>query len=336
VACSAFPPPSPGDIWGEINDSAYADWLLYRWADAILLTDLMTPTVVVPTVRAPLPPVLTVLYDLIPLLFPGHYLTSPVYLPHYVRRLRAMLASDAVLAISQSTVDDWMRMFGPDCPPAANIAGAVHGQFRLIDEKSLGVWKQALREKYGVEGEYLLYVGGPDYRKNLSGAVRAFAYLPSKRRATLKLVIACHLTDKERADVAACIRAAGVCGRVIVTGRVSDEELVALYHLCRLFVFPSLYEGLGLPILEALSCGCPVVCGDNSSLPEYAGPSTVLANANDPTAFARSIEAALAEPRDLRWAERLAFARRFTWEKTAERAARVIEQRVAARYDRRR
>ncbi len=102
--------------------------------------------------------------------------------------------------------------------------------------------------------------------------------------------------------------------------------LRALYQMCRLFFFPSLYEGLGLPVLEALHCGAPVVTSHCSSLPEYAGPVSWLGDPSSPRAMGQVLQQALAEPRDARRPERQAFARTFSWPKTAERACAVMER----------
>src|SRR5262249_21246721 len=121
-------------------------------------------------------------------------------------------------------------------------------------------------------------------------------------------------------------RELGIAGSLKLAGFLGDKELLALYQTCRLSLFPSLYEGLGLPVLEALQCGAPVVASDNSSIPEYAGPVSWLANPCDPGSFAAAIGRPLADPRDARLAERLAFASRFTWEETAARALAALER----------
>src|SRR5262245_38875428 len=163
--------------------------------------------------------------------------------------------------------------------------------------------------------------------------MRAFAALPEPCRRAHDLVITCELLPPYRAALQAQGRELGIGDSLKLTGFVSDRELRALYQTCRLFLFPSLYEGLGLPVLEALQCGAPVVASGSASLPEYAGPASWLADPRDPQDLARAVQQALAEPRDARLAERLAFARSFTWARTAERAleamARVEAHRAA-------
>src|SRR5262249_37823522 len=141
----------------------------------------------------------------------------------------------------------------------------------------------------------------------------------------LDLVIACHFVEPHRQAVEEWGRELGLTDSLKLTGYVSDEELRALYGLCRLFFFPSLYEGLGLPVLEAFRCGAPVVAATRSALPEASGPVSWLADPESSAETAAALAAALTEPREARRAERLAHAGRFTWEGTAERAARTLE-----------
>jgi glycosyltransferase involved in cell wall biosynthesis len=328
-----FMPPHPEDIWTEANDWAYAEWLLGLGAQALLITDLLTPPVAVPAFRNGSFPVLAVLHDLIPLLFPEHYLNDPYYVPYYLRRLGNLLTCDGVLTNSRCTAVDFRRVFGPKCPATTNIRGAVDRRLQPHEASSLDDWRRSLREKYSVEREFLLYVGGPDHRKNLKGTVRAFANLSPEIRSGLQLVIACELEDRIRGELSDLASEQGLSDRVIVTGRVSDEELVALYQIARLFLFPSLYEGLGFPLLEALTCGAPVVCGENSSIPEYSGPHAFIAEPSDPAAFAFAIEAGLSESRDEHLADRQEFAASFTWESAAEQAAQAIARSAAGRRD---
>src|SRR6185436_6178663 len=111
--------------------------------------------------------------------------------------------------------------------------------------------------------------------------------------------------------------AAPLGDRVVFLGRISDEAKLAYYRHAELFVFPSLYEGFGLDPLEALACGCPVVCSDAASLPEIVGDAGLLVDARDPSKIAQAMRDALADPAPLR-AKGPIRAATFTWERTAE------------------
>src|SRR5262245_37054274 len=321
----AFEPPDPAaGAAAAVNELVYADWLAASGADAVLLTDLFNHLLTAPRFTGPRPALYTVLYDLIPLLFAERFRAADWFRDHYGDRLRAALGCDGLLAISDATAGDWRRLAGPGAPPACNVAGAVDPAFAPLPDEDLPAWRHHLGARFGLGGEFVLFVGGGDPRKNMEGSVRAFAALPPALRGGLELVIACVLDPATRAGLGRLAAGLGVADRLRLTGYVSDGELRALYHLCRVFFFPSLYEGLGLPVLEALVCGAPVVAGDNSSLPEYAGPVSWLADAADPAALAAALASALLEPRDLRRAARVDFARSFRWDDTAERAAGVI------------
>jgi glycosyltransferase involved in cell wall biosynthesis len=176
----------------------------------------------------------------------------------------------------------------------------------------------------------VLYVGGFDLRKNMAGAIRGYALLPASVRATYDLVLACWLPDEVLAPLVRLTQELGVAGSIKFTGFVTDEELVSLYQTCRVFFFPSLYEGLGLPPVEAMQCGAPVVTSDCSSMPEYGGPVSWYCDPTSPASMAEALRKALAEPRDLRRAERERFAAQFNWADVAERAARALERATPA------
>ena len=161
---------------------------------------------------------------------------------------------------------------------------------------------------------------------NLHGVLHAFAALSPDHRAALDLAVVCRMKPAERAFVETAALEAGVASSLRLICSADDEELRALYQMCRLFFFPSLYEGLGLPVLEALHCGAPVVTSNCSSLPEYAGPHSWLTDPASPQEMAKVLQQALAEPRDARRAEREAFARSFSWPRSAERACAIMER----------
>src|SRR5690606_23163768 len=122
-------------------------------------------------------------------------------------------------------------------------------------------------------------------------------------RRGLDFVVACKISEHDRRDLTRLAREWGVADALRLTGFVTDQELRCLYHLCRVFMFPSYYEGLGLPVVEALRCGAPVVTSNCSSLPEYAGPVSFLADPLEPDSVTAALEAALEEPRHAREAE---------------------------------
>lgn len=271
-----------------------------------------------------------VLYDLIPMVFPDRYMTGRVEPDWYAARFRAAAGMDRLLAISEATASDAVQYLGIDSQAVVNIRGAADACFAPLPAHQQTAAERRIRLRYGLERSFILYVGGDDWRKNMIGAIEGFAALPSEIRAEHDLVLACYLKPERAAMLMNVANKLGVAERVKFTGYVPDEDLLALYHACRVFFFPSRYEGLGLPVLEAFRCGAPVVCSNNSSLPEYGGAEARYCDPTSPTSMAAALAETLAIPKHARRAEREQFAARFTWEDTAERAAHALERNVPA------
>ena len=173
---------------------------------------------------------------------------------------------------------------------------------------------------------YVLCVAGGDPTKNVETLVQSFARLPRSVRESHDLILTGDFRRRE--DLRQLVAHAGIEKQTIFTGVVSDERLVELYQQATLFVFPSRYEGFGLPVLEAVACGCPVVCSSASSLPEVAGDAAILVDPLDIDGFTRAIEQVL-EDAELRNELRqlgLRQAARFTWDRTARETIAVYEK----------
>jgi glycosyltransferase involved in cell wall biosynthesis len=188
-------------------------------------------------------------------------------------------------------------------------------------------------ERFGIAGRYVVFVGGLEPRKNLVRLVRAFA--ASGSDATLVLAggrVRWFPTEVDRVRAEIRSLPGAVASRVVLTGYVSEEDKRALLAGAEALAYPSLYEGFGFPVLEAMAAGTPVLTSNVSSLPELVGDDAVLVDPRDEEAIAAGL-ARLLEDRGLR--ERLtgagrARAARFTWEATAQRTAEVLRS-VAAR-----
>lgn len=267
------------------------------------------------------------LYDLIPALFPDEYLRRPELKEHYVRKLDSLQSYTALFAISESARQDAIRVLGLGPDRVFNIQTAVDEGFapaQLCDEQ-----RQALWSRYVIDRPFLLYTSGPDYRKNNTGLIEAFAALPAPLRSAHQLVIVMALDmPGMKEHLQAKARGAGLsAGQLVLTDRVSDDQLIALYSTCKLFVFPSLYEGFGLPLLEAMRCGAPVVAGNNSSLTEIVGRNDALFDAAAPQSIAKLLAAVLPDAAWLADLRRHAVeqAARYTWREVARRSVDAWE-----------
>jgi glycosyltransferase involved in cell wall biosynthesis len=326
----AFEPPLFSDSdHTDVNERYYADWLTQLAPDAMLVLNFFEGEAYVPRFCGPRPPLFGILYDLIPLLFPQQYLRRTLAdYAMYAGRLRQMAAADGLLAISEASARDFRQLLAPPRPQVLAIGGAAERSFAPHSLLEMDGYRDRLQRRFGLDRDFILYVGGPDFRKNLRGALEAFAQLPERERSGLLLVVACDLSHAQRRQLNGWAEELGIAAAVKLTGYVTDDELRALYQMCRVFFFPSLYEGLGLPVLEALQCGAPVVAAEGSSIPEFAGDVSWLADPRSPVRLADALSQALAEPHDQRRPERVAHARTFTWQRSAELACRLLEARV--------
>ena len=234
----------------------FADWVAAQRPDWVLHPSPFETAGAVPRYSAPRPRTAAVLYDLIPALFPDHYLKhDPATIDGYAARLRMTAGYDLLLAISQATADDAARVLGPGGRTVVNIRGAADDRFDSPPPDRRAAVEAAVRARYGLARPFILYVGAGEWRKNMAGAVEGYAALPAAVRSGVDLVLACRLAPDVAAGLTALAARLGAADGLKLTQYVPDEDSVALYAACRVFFFPSLYEGLGLPVVEAMRCG---------------------------------------------------------------------------------
>jgi glycosyltransferase involved in cell wall biosynthesis len=184
--------------------------------------------------------------------------------------------------------------------------------------------------RYQIVQPYLLYIGGINARKNIARLLQGFAQVHT-RHPQLRLVIG-GKRQWQTSEIDAVFRQLDLGEAVHWTGYVRDEDLPALYSGAAAFLFPSLYEGFGLPVLEAMACGTPVITSNVSSLPEVAGDDAILVDPYDVGAIAAAIDRVFEQP-DLaaRLREQgLMRARQFTWERAGRQTVAVYESVLSA------
>lgn len=265
-------------------------------------------------------------YDLIPLIFQDVYLKDDNYKNWYDECLKKVKECNLLLSISESTRQDVIRLLDVSPKKVVNISGAVNTKLfhRLKNPESC---RETIRSKYRITKPFIMYTGGLDWRKNIEGLVRAYANLPAEIKEYHQLVIVCSVSMEAKRNIMNAAHSAGLSNDdVIFTGFVPDDDLVTLYNLCELFVFPSFYEGLGLPVLEAMSCGAPVIGANNSSIAEIIDRKDALFSADDTEDMASCMARVLCGE-NLReelsqYSEKR--AKDFSWEKTAQIAYDAI------------
>lgn len=263
-----------------------------------------------------------ILYDLIPLLNPPAYLGTPSVHQWYMRKIDSLRRAGLLLSISAHSRTEAIDALDLDPDRVAAISTAVDDNF--VPRTPTPAVLAAIRERYGITRAFVMCApGGYDVRKNLFGLVTAFSLLPAALRGAHQLLIASRLIDAERSALLAHARRKGLAeDELLLTGYVSDETLVALYQAAALFVFPSLHEGFGMPVLEAMACGTPSIGSNTSSIPEVVGLEEALFDPTQPQSIAEKIAEVLTD-RELY--ERLrrhgtVQAATFSWDKTALRA----------------
>lgn len=206
---------------------------------------------------------------------------------------RAVRRAHVVLADSRATRDDLVRLLAVPTDKITVVYPGVAARFRPMDAAEL----VGARARLGLPNDFLLFVGTLEPRKNLPRLVAAYAQLVATdaRFATLPLILGGRRGWMYEPTLAA-IAEHGMQERIRLIDFIADDDLPIVYNLSRAFIYPSIYEGFGLPVVEALACGVPVVTCDNSSLPEVAGAAALLVPANDTTALARAIAAAAWDP----------------------------------------
>ena len=217
-----------------------------------------------------LPKIVTIFYDLIPLLKPENYLDqNPFFKKFYLKKIDEIKKLDGFLAISESSAKEACDSLHIDENLVKNISSACDNHLFNTNKKTNCITKS--KNLISLE-PYLLYAGAGDSRKNLKRLVQAYSLLPGKLRNKYNLVIAGRLLPFELNDLQNFISANKLSqDNIKILGYVSDQELVSLYQNCSLFIFPSLHEGFGLPVLEAISCGAPTIGSNITSIPEILG-----------------------------------------------------------------
>jgi glycosyltransferase involved in cell wall biosynthesis len=268
--------------------------------------------------------IVTVLYDLIPYQYPDIYLSNPIIKDWYMDKLDSLAQSDLLLSISNSSKMEADNILN-NKSEIRNISSAVSDTFKVIEinpEKD-----RSLINKFSLKDCFILYTGGIDHRKNIKNLILAFSKLSRSIIDNYSLAIVCSINDKQRQElISYSIECGLLADDVSFTGYVSEEELVQLYNLTSLFVFPSWHEGFGLPVLEAMKCGSVVISSNCSSLPEVINFNEVLFDPYDVGDITNKINLALS---DLDLRERFKKhakeqVKLFSWENTAKRALAEI------------
>ncbi len=285
--------------------------------DAVTSIGRLTPSI----------PTAVTLYDLIPLINRKPYLDDPLVESWYENKLHQLRKASLLLAISESARQECIEYIGFPDAGIIKIGTSADPQFQCIDISNTR--KEFISELYGLLYPFVLYTGGIDHRKNVEGLIRAYALVPQSLREKHQLVIVCSVEREARLRLEELVAQQGMASEeVILTGFVPESDLIALYNLCKVFIFPSWHEGFGLPALEAMCCGAAVIAANTSSMPEVLQREDALFNPHDDRDMAQKIQQVLTDEayRAELIQHSLAQAKKFCWDKSAKLAINAFER----------
>jgi glycosyltransferase involved in cell wall biosynthesis len=267
------------------------------------------------------------LYDLIPLVQSEKYLSNIEALEHYRGKVDNLKRAGLQLSISEYSRIEAIDLLGLNPSNVINISSAADERFRPIALDAVEI--ERLRKKYGIKRDFLMYTGSFDQRKNHANLIQAFGMVPKSIRQNHQLLIVGNGWDAIYRQLRLVAKKAGLEeNEIVFSGHVSDDDLLPLYNLCDLFVFPSLAEGFGLPALEAMSCGTATIGSNCTSLPEVIGLEDALFDPKKPSSIAKTITRVLA---DNNFKEKLRNhgikqAKKFSWDESARKAIVGFEE----------
>lgn len=285
--------------------------------DAVTSIDTLSCTV----------PTAVILYDLIPLIHRQPYLENPLVESWYENKLGHLRRAKLLLAISESSRQEGMSYLGFSQEGSINISTAAESHFQPKLIKTTQATE--ICQRYGLLRPFVMYTGGIDHRKNIEGLIRAYARLSKTLRDGHQLAVVCSIQPQDRERLYNIAIKYGLSSdEVVFTSFVPEEDLIALYNLCKVFIFPSWHEGFGLPALEAMSCGKAVIGANTTSLPEVIGREDALFDPHNDMAITEKLTQVLVDDVFRQELEQYGIeqARKFSWENSAKQTIITFEK----------
>lgn len=294
------------------------DLLTATSPDIILFTNFVRGPIVTNTKTV------TIIYDLSFILFNefSNSKNSELLLKQVPKSISK---SDKIITISQNSKKEIINQYKVNPAKIEIVNPAInHAVYRPASKQSIDI----VKTKYGIKGQYILYTGTLEPRKNIVGILEGYSALPKNILTSYTLVLAGGKgwLDEEIEEKLKELKELNI----IRTGYVADEDLPALYSGATVFVYPSFYEGFGMPPLEAMACGAPVITSNNSSLPEVVGEAGIMIDAKDTEALAKSIEKVISSKKlqNEMIKKGIKQAKKFSWEESAKKLHGLIDTTV--------
>lgn len=262
-------------------------------------------------------PVVVTIHDVIPHVFPNKYLNNILERIYYEVAIRVSICrSDRILTISDFSKEELIKHYGVKESKIRTVKLAYNESFRKIDNADV---LNDVRNRYRINCKYILAIGGSEYRKNIERLIKV--YYDSFQKDYDLIVIGGKWRDVDLAKRYQCDKIRFLTG-------VPEDDLIAIYNMATVFVFPSFYEGFGIPVLEGMACGLPVVTSNVSSMPEVGGDAAVYFDPYDEKDMAEKIRMVLDDKalRQQMVAKGLERVKEFSWEKCAREILKVYEE----------
>ncbi|HEX3012704.1 MAG TPA: glycosyltransferase family 1 protein [Methanobacterium sp.] len=272
------------------------------------------------TFNQPFKKVITV-HDLTPLLFPNLFKRGDVML-HRLLLKKTISKADKVITVSYNSQRDIMEYLNVPEEDIEVIYNGRNENFRPLNSRKI----EEVREKYRLPSRFILSVGGLHPIKNIPRLLEAY-YLARKDGLEHKLVLVGGAVDRAE-EIFQIITVLGLEGHVFFTGIVPDDDLVGIYNAADLFLYPCIYAGFGLPPLEAMACGTPVITSCSSSLPEIVGDAAKLIDPYDPEKLAGAINMMLSDDETMKMfiKKGLKRSKMFNWRNTAYKTLKIYKE----------
>jgi glycosyltransferase involved in cell wall biosynthesis len=267
-------------------------------------------------------PVVITLHDIAFISFPDTFTSATRLYKEYAVKQSVKRAS-RIIAVSEFTKLEVMKFLDV---PESKLTVIYRGIDERFQENSNEVQLSSIRTKYDLQNKFILFVGTLEPRKNIQKLIQGYAGLLKQKKIPHDLIIVGGQGWLFK-DIYGMIEKLGVQNSVKLLGYVADTDLPLLYNLADVFVYPSLYEGFGLPPLEAMACGCPVVTSNRSSLPEIVGDAAMLVDPYDSDAIANGIFQVIdnKDYRQLLRKQGLQRASQFTWKRTVAEILKIFD-----------
>ncbi len=270
------------------------------------------------------------IHDVIPLVFPEFFPKGiKGSLKLYLQKV-ALKGVKRVITDSENSRKDIFKYLNYPLSKIEVVYLAHSSEFKPIKSKSI---LEKIREKYHLPEKFILYVGDVNYNKNVLGLVKAFSELKKqKENKGLKLILVGKAFKqkglKETRKIKSLIDSLGLKKEIKCLGWVENEDLVGIYNLASVYCQPSFYEGFGLPVLEAMACGTPVVSAKTASLPEIASEAAIMIDPYNINSLVKALDNVLNNPLAAQMLSKkgLQQAEKFSWEKTAQKTYEVYQK----------